>query len=245
LQPTEISLALANQIHGLSLKFGFKKHFRLFPFPLCTLPFTRLVHSPLSNSFSSQSHRNVILPQLAPYTADSLSTNSSTPAAPLPQQHTQPPRYSMQHFSAPLKPIRPPTIDLPSADDFFCPHIQYPPLQPSEPPNFEHTISPTYSEYQTPQAENKPPYSPNPSSRTPTPTPEHSGDKIEPLEAPFPTEIPSSTLSNDEQPIIEQTEEPSEVSSSALEFYKSVRGYCWYLYFLTTFSCCMNLISML
>ncbi|XP_059481671.1 glycogenin-1 isoform X2 [Neocloeon triangulifer] len=95
------------------------------------------VHPHLSPDMS---HRNLILPQLAPYTADSFHLPSTTPNNHPAQNEF--PRYSMDHFSIPLKPIKPPDMQLPLLDAIFnTPHTQYPPLQHLAPQQPQITVT--------------------------------------------------------------------------------------------------------
>jgi hypothetical protein len=112
----------------------------------------------------------------------------------------------MQYFSTPLKAIKPPEIELPSADDFFCPHIQYPPMQPSE----------SQSSHFNPA-----PFVPDIFIAPVAPTSIDSSLSVA-FDTPIIPDTPDSGLEPpgksliDEQPVVEKSEESSEVSSTLL-----------------------------
>lgn len=102
----------------------------------------------------------------------------------------------------------PPEIELPSADDFYCPHVQYPPMQPSESQS-SHLFNP-----------------PAPSLPDIFVAPVASTSRDSSLIVDFDTlitpDLPDSGLEPpgksliDEQPVVEKSEESSEVSSTLL-----------------------------
>jgi hypothetical protein len=75
----------------------------------------------------AQSHRNFILPQLGPFTSDSFYLPPSDSTQQLPS-HLEPanesPRYPMDHFSKPLKPIVP-HYEAPEIPPYNPIHLQY------------------------------------------------------------------------------------------------------------------------